>query len=451
MRQHADRHIGVDVLQLAQDCFQNCLVSGVSLAVGAADHDAAAFFLRTRRLSENGPVNIQLVPDRRFSRINLLCLFIEVLAELSPERGVLDEPYHIACQRLDVARRKQKSRHAGLHHIGNAADAGRNRRAAHPRALNQRIRRAFGKRRQHVDVDGMVKAVRVLHPTGKHDASRRAGFLCQAFQHLPLLAVSRDNKADIGALSARTGKAANQRRNVLDGVQTRGNAENDGVFIIAYAEAFEVFSARKARLFRRKRHAVVNRKQLLRIKASGNEQLDHRVGHADVIVEHAQADGVDRAVGKAVERTPQIVEPIVRVDSRDNRNVDRPLQNRTDHIRARAVAVDNIKAFFLNHALERADAASDAAIQHQRIDAHRLCVVCERARREAHEAHGLRSAESFQQRQHMRLCPADVAAGNQMDNLHKNLSNRNWLLFLLLFWDKISGAPVFSGTQAVLL
>ena len=27
----------------------------------------------------------------------------------------------------------------------------------------------------------------------------------------------------------------------------------------------------------------------------------------------------------------------------------------------------------------------------------------------------------------------------------------SWLLFLLLFWDKISGAPVFSGTQAILL
>jgi len=47
--------------------------------------------------------------------------------------------------------------------------------------------------------------------------------------------------------------------------------------------------------------------------------------------------------------------------------------------------------------------------------------------------------------------PAYIAAGNQMDNLHKNLSSRNWLLFLLLFWDKISGAPVFSGTQAILL
>ena len=111
------------------------------------------------------------------------------------------------------------------------------------------------------------------------------------------------------------------------------------------------------------------------------------------------------------------------MDSRDNRNVDRPLQNRTDHIRARTVAVDNIKAFFLNHALERADAASDAAIQHQRVDAHRLCVICERASREAHEAHGLRSAESFQKRQHVRLRPADVTAGNQMDNLHKNLSS----------------------------
>ena len=81
-------------------------------------------------------------------------------------------------------------------------------------------------------------------------------------------------------------------------------------------------------------------------------------------VDLGQGDGVDRAVGMAVERTPQIVEPIVRMDGRDNRNVDRPLQNRTDHIRARAVAVDNIKEFFLNHALERAYAASDAAIDH---------------------------------------------------------------------------------------
>ena len=171
----------------------------------------------------------------------------------------------------------------------------------------------------------MVKAVCILHPAGKHNASRRAGFFCKSFQHLPLLAVARDNKADIRALSARAGKATNQRRDVLDGIQARGNAENDGILVKAYAEAFEVFSARKARLFRRKRHAVVNRKQLLRIKASGYEQLHHCVGHADVIVEHAKADGVDRAVGEAVEGSSQIVEPVVRVDGRDRRDVYGPL------------------------------------------------------------------------------------------------------------------------------
>ena len=63
----------------------------------------------------------------------------------------------------------------------------------------------------------------------------------------------------------------------------------------------------------------------LRIKAARNEQLHHRIRHANMIVEHAQRDGVDRAVGEPVEGPAEIIKPVVRVDGRNDGDFDRPL------------------------------------------------------------------------------------------------------------------------------
>ena len=67
----------------------------------------------------------------------------------------------------------------------------------HPRSLGQGIGEGLGEGRQGVDVDGIVEAVGVLHPAGKHVGTGGAALAGQILQHLPLLAVSGDDQADM--------------------------------------------------------------------------------------------------------------------------------------------------------------------------------------------------------------------------------------------------------------
>ena len=68
-----------------------------------------------------------------------------------------------------------------------------------------------------------------------------------------------------------------------------------------------------------------------------------------MVVEQPQRNGIDRAVGHAMEGSSEIVEPVVAVHRGDNGDVDPALQNRTDHVCARAMAVDDLKAFGADH------------------------------------------------------------------------------------------------------
>ena len=140
VRKHADGHVGVDVLELAQNGLQDRLIARIALAIRPADRHAAALFLWPLRLPQDRSVNVQLVMDGRLSGVHPLRLFIEVLPKLLAERRILNKTHHVGGQGIHVSRRKKKPRHAGLHHIGDAADRSCNRRAAHSRALHQSIR-----------------------------------------------------------------------------------------------------------------------------------------------------------------------------------------------------------------------------------------------------------------------------------------------------------------------
>ena len=130
-----------------------------------------------------------------------------------------------------------------------------------------------------------------------------------------------------------------------------------------------------------------------------------------MIVKAAQRDRIDRAERQPVQRAAQIVEPVVAVDGRHDGHVDRPPQNRASHIGPRTVAVDDLKALVLDHTRQRADARGDAAVHHDGIDAKLPRLLRERPVHKADQPHRLRLAQALQQRQHMRLRAAHIAAG----------------------------------------
>ena len=305
-----------------------------------------------------------------------------------------------------------------LDDIRDAADVRRDRRAAHAGALGDGIGEGLGKRRQRIDVQRVIEAVHIRDPARKHDAAGRAGVSGQLFQRLALLAVARDEQADIGMLLNGKREAADERPDVLDRVETGGNAKHDGILRRLHADGAQIRLPVQLRHNGRKINAIVNRKHRLRVEAARDEQLRHRIGHADVIVEHAQRDGVDRAVGQPVQGAAQIVEAVVGVDGRDNGNLNFPAQNCAGQIGARAVAVDDLKALGTDHLRKAADGRLHGGLHDDRIDTELSCILRKLSLAEADQTHLFGLSKPLQQRQHVCLRAADVAAGDQMQYLH---------------------------------
>ncbi len=361
VREDADGHIAVDGAQLAQDRLQDRVVPGVSLAVGPADHHAGAFFAPGAGAAEDGLVNFDLVRDGRVDGEFLGRALIQALGQLAAQGGVLRKGGDVRAERVYITRLKKKACHAVFDQIRYAANVGRDGRAAHPRALGERIRERLGERRERVHVQRIVKAVHIGLPACEYIASRRAAVLCQLLQLGALLAVARDDQADIRSCCRAFAEGADERSDVLHRREPRRDAVHHGVPRQPKPERGAILFPRFRGRARRKVHAVIDGKHRLRVKAARDEQLRHRVGHADVIVKQPQSDGVDRAVGQAVQRPSEIVQPVVAVHRGDDGHMDLPAQDRARHVGARAVAVDDLIALAADLVRQGADGLRDGA------------------------------------------------------------------------------------------
>ena len=405
---------------------QDRVVARIALAIGPADQDTPALFLRAGRAPQDGLINFDLLADGRVDGKLARRLFIEILAELFAHRAALGQTADARAEGLGVLRMEQQPGHAVLNDVRNPADIRGDGRAVHPRALGDCVGERLRKRGQRVHVQRMVEAVHVRHPPGKHIAPLRAELRSQLFEHFALLAVARNEQPDVRVLLRRKGKAADQRRHVLHRVQPRRDAEHNIVRPGRKADAFQIRRAIHRGRPRRKIDAVVDGEHRLRVKAALDQHLAHRIGHADVIVKAAQRDRIDRAERQPMQRAAQIVEPVVAVDRRHDGHMDRPPQNRAGHVRPRAVAVDDLKALVLDHARQRADARGDAAVHHDGVDAKLPRLLRKRPVHKADQPHRLRLAQALQQRQHMRLRAAHIAAGNEMQYFHIYKPQRNF-------------------------
>ena len=155
-----------------------------------------------------------------------------------------------------------------LDDIRDAADIRRDRRAAHTRTLCDGIRERLGKGRQRIDVKRMIEAVHIRDPARKHDAAGRAGVGGQLFQRLSLLAVARDEQADIGVGLYGDGEAADERPHILDRIKAGGDAEHDGILRRLHADRAQIGLPVQLRHNGRKIDAIIDRKHRLRVKAA---------------------------------------------------------------------------------------------------------------------------------------------------------------------------------------
>ena len=116
----------------------------------------------------------------------------------------------------------------------------------------------------------MIKAVRILDPSGKDTASCRATLGRQCFQFLPLFSITGNNKADILDLLPRQSKSPDERCHVLDRRQTGGGSKDNIILSSLQANALKVGLPHQFGCDGTKVHAIINGKHTLRIKPSGD-------------------------------------------------------------------------------------------------------------------------------------------------------------------------------------
>ena len=140
-----------------------------------------------------------------------------------------------------------------------------------------------------------------------------------------------------------------------------------------------------------------------------------------MIIKQPQRDGIDGAVGDAVQRAAEVIKPIVAVHSRHDGDLDLPAQDRAHHVCARAVAVDDLEALACDHRAQPPHGLRHAALHDQRVDAHFQRLIGKCASGKADQPYRLRLPESLEKRKHMCFRAADVAAGDQMHDFHRIL------------------------------
>ena len=314
---------------------------------------------------------------------------------------------------------KQQAVDAVVDQIGNTAHVGGDCGAGHSGAFRQRVREGFGQGGQKIDVQRVIKTVDLFHPTGKTDASRRAELVGQS-PHLRFLrAVACDDKANVRMRLQRSRKRANQRGHILQGRDARCNAKNHAVRLQLHAKLPQICLAGREVLPEREINAVVQRKDALRVKAAGDHKLGHAVGNADPGVQPPERELVDRAVGECREGPAHIVQPVIAVDGGNDGNGGAAAQQHPHHIGARAVTVDDLITVVTDHGENpSANGEERTVAQNGGGDPQTPCFLCKFALRKADQVNIFRFIESVQQRQHVRLCTADIAAGDHMDDSH---------------------------------
>lgn len=155
-----------------------------------------------------------------------------------------------------------------------------------------------------------------------------------------------------------------------------------------------------------------------------------------MIVKHTQRNGVDRAVGQPVQGSAQIVEPVVGMDGRDNRHLNFPAQDSAGQVRARAVAVDDLKALGADHLRKTANGRLYGRFHDDRIDAELPRVFGKLSLAEADEPHLFRFPKTVQQRQHVRFAPPTSPPEIKCNTFISEPSFLNCHLFLAARYSK---------------
>ena len=417
--------VRVDGAQFGEDGQQNGVIPGVTAAVGPTDHHPVPAL---SLVAENGLVDFQLALDGGLDGELPLGLFIEPLAHGLAQAGVLGQGDEMPSQSVRIPRREEEAVGAVVDEVGHAADLTAHGGQPGACPFGQGVGEGLGDGGQGVDVQGIVEGIGVVDPPGKADLVGNAQIGGQLLEVGHLLPVARDEQAQLGRGLVGLGKAADQGRDVLDGVQPGGDAGDDAVCVRLQPDGAEIVFPAHGGGAGGEVQAVVNGKELFRVELPLDEQVDHGVGDADAIVQLPQGQGIDGPVGQAGEGTAQIVQPIVAVDGGHGGQAGLFGQEGRHHVAAGAVAVDEVKVLVPDHLGQLLQVGEKVSTgEDLGVDAQGAGLLDKGAFGETDHFYLNAGGQTSQEGMDVGLCPARIAAADQMEYFH-GFSSENRLM-----------------------
>ena len=281
--------------------------------------------------------------------------------------------------------------------------------------LGEGVGEGLGEGGEGIDVQRVIEAVHIGHPPREADLLLHAQGGRQVFQLVHLLAVPRDKQAQPGAALMGAGEAADQSGNVLHGVQSGRDARDDAVVRPVGPHARQVLAPAHGGGAGGKVDAVIDGEEPVRVEATGDKQIHHRVGHADAVVQPTQGQGVDGAVGRPGEGPAHVIQTVVGVYGGHHRQAGGPAEQGAHHVAPGAVAVDDVVPALPNQLFQGGVGPQNvAAGKNHSGDAQGPGLLGKGTLHKADhgDLHAGRAAQILQEHVYVGLGAAAVAAGN---------------------------------------
>ena len=341
---------------------------------------------------------------------------IQRLRKGAAQLGVVCQTRHVARELLIIPSRENIAVFACVDQLGHTADIRADGRAARTDALKDGVREGLGHRGQQVDIHRAEKRLDRRNPAAERHARSHAELDAQLAEHLLILALARDEQAQLGRLFERLGECAHGRGDVLDRSQARGDAAEHVALCDPHAVVLaQVGGAVKIARGPREIHAVVDLDDALGVEPALDQRARHAVRNRLIKIQKPQRDRVRRAERMLLERVAEVVQLVIRVHGRHDRHPAAAAHHRAHQVGAAAVAVDDIRPELVHQVAHRARRAERVMpLDHAHVNAALTRLVRKRARAEGQQHDLVALGQPGHHIHNMGLGAAHVAAAHHM-------------------------------------
>ena len=391
------------------------------MTVSTADHDAVFLMTGLAFLAaKHRVIDLQLRLTGSGGGKLRRCLLVDGISHGTAQILAGGQCSERLAQCIRIPGHEQISGLAVLDELGDTADIGTDGCQFRPGAFGNGIGESLGETGQRVDVQCTVKLGHVIHPSGEKYLIPDPQCGGQSLQRLQLCAVTGDHQFEIRAGSAGLRNRTDQRGNVLDGIQTCGDAGNDIVFPEGTADALKIGAAVRPGNGNGKVDAVIYGEHVVGPEPPLDEGALHLIGHADQIIHLTDCPGIELSVSESGTGTAHIIQPVIAVDGTDHRQIEMAFQDRGHEIGTGAVTMDQIVGTLFDPMFDFIHADGKTVFQYGYRDTHGDGFPGKGSLHETDQICRDLLIETCQQGKYMSFGASGVSAGNKMNDVQND-------------------------------